>query len=90
MDNFEFFLIEEQIGLREPYDGVLGMARNKASHLAPEVGNVSGPLYVENLYNAGIIAANKFSLYFTQAGSESWADLGEPDLENIRSDASLV
>lgn len=46
-ENFEFFLIEEQSGLKEPYDGILGMARNHASHLAPGIGNTSGPLYVE-------------------------------------------
>ena len=90
VENFEFFLIEEQRGLKEPYDGVLGMSRNKVSHLSPDEGNVSGPLYVEHLFSAGVIPENKFSLYFTQPGSESWADLGEPDLTNIRSDANLV
>ena len=50
VENFEFFLIEEQRGIKEPYDGVLGMARNRASHLSPEDGNTSGPLYVEKLF----------------------------------------
>ena len=90
VNDFEFFLIEQQTGLKEPYDGVLGMARNNPSHLETEVGNNSGPLYVENLFKAGVIPENKFSLYFTQPGSESWADLGEPILDNIRSDATLV
>ena len=41
------------------------MARNRASHLSPELGNISGPLYVENLFTAGVIPENKFSLFFT-------------------------
>ena len=28
IDDFEFFLIEDQTGLQEPVDGILGLARN--------------------------------------------------------------
>lgn len=66
------------------------MARNHPAHLATELGNSSGPLYVEELFKNEVIPENKFSLYFTQPGSESWADLGEPFLDNVRSDSSLV
>ena len=92
IENFEFFLIEEQDGgLKEPYDGVLGMARNHALHLDQGGENLAGPLYVENLFTAGVIPENKFSLYFSKPGSgDSWADLGEPDMTNIRKDAEAV
>ena len=90
VENFQFYLIEDQLGLKEPYDGVLGMARNHAAHLEPNLGNTTGPLYVENLWSAGVIPENKFSFYFTQPGSESWADLGEPDLTNVRKDATAT
>ena len=39
VENFEFFLIEQQNGLKEPYDGILGMARNHPAHLATDLGN---------------------------------------------------
>jgi len=40
---------------------------------------VTGPLYVEHLYDAEIINANKFSFYFQYPGEISWMDLGEPN-----------
>ena len=67
----------------------MGMSRNKPFHISPEAGNTSGPLYVEHLYNAGIIGEDKFSFYFTEPGTLSWVDLGEPDYSNIREDAFL-
>ena len=89
VENFEFFLIESQTGISEPIDGILGMARNKPFHIQPESGNTSGPLYVEHLHKAGVIGEDKFSFYFTEPGTLSWVDLGEPDFANIREDAYL-
>ena len=78
MQGFEFFYIDEQRGLREPIDGILGMSRNRPFFLAPGEGNQTGPLYIEALYNADVILANKFSFYFTEPSQISWVDLGEP------------
>ena len=89
VSNFEFYLIESQSGIREPIDGIMGMSRNKPFHIQPESGNNSGPLYVEHLYKAGVIGEDKFSFYFTEPGTLSWVDLGEPDFSNIREDAIL-
>lgn len=36
INDFEFFLISEQNGLKNPIDGVLGLARNKPFFLAAE------------------------------------------------------
>ena len=54
----------------------MGLARNKPQHVAPEKGNVTGPLYIEKLVEEGIISQNKFSFYIQEAGKESWLDLG--------------
>jgi len=89
VESFEFFYIDEQRGLREPIDGILGMSRNKPFFLAPSEGNKSGPLYIEALHRAGVIQANKFSFYFTSPSSLSWVDLGEPIEKNIKTDAVI-
>jgi len=64
IEDFEFFLINEQVGIAEPIDGILGLSRNNPFYVAPEGGNTTGPLYVEKLAAAGIIDADKFSFYF--------------------------
>ncbi len=89
VENFEFFYIEEQYGIREPIDGILGMSRNKPFYLAPEKGNTTGPLYVEALANAGVIPMNRFSFYFTEPGELSWVDLGNPQSVNIKEGATV-
>jgi len=78
VENFEFFYIEDQKGISEPIDGILGMSRDKPFHIAPDSDKENGPLYVENLAKAGVIPENKFSFYFTEPGELSWVDLGEP------------
>ena len=74
---FEFFYIQEQTGIREPIDGILGMSRNEQFLLTDEVKEI-GPLYVEHLFKAEVIPDNKFSFYFTEPGELSYVDLGEP------------
>ena len=51
---------------------------------------MSGPLFIEALAENGLIDSNKFSFYFQEASSDSWIDLGEPDLGNLKNDTSLV
>ena len=41
------------------------MAHKKASHLAPEEVNASGPLYVEHVFSAGVTRETEFSLFFS-------------------------
>ena len=79
LDDFEFFLIDSQVGIAEPIDGILGLSRNAPFYVAPEAGNTSGPLLVEHLAAEGHITADKFSFYFQAPGLESWVDFGEPD-----------
>ena len=63
INDFEFFLIHAQEGLKEPVDGVLGMARNKAFYLSKEEEKTAtrGPSYMMAMQNAGLISENTFS-----------------------------
>jgi len=56
----------------------LGLSRNNQFHIAPENGNIVGPLLIEHLFDEGHINADKFSFYFQYPGDDSWMDLGEP------------
>ena len=91
VSNFKFLLIEQQTGLKEPVDGVLGMARNRPQYLAPELGNPTGSLYFLKLATDGVISEHKFSFYISEPGinSTSFLDLGEPNLDNIRNDTTV-
>lgn len=90
VDDFEYFLIEEQYGIAEPLDGIIGMARNHAFHIAPDAGNESGPLLIDALAENGKINSNTFSFYFQHPEEDSWMDLGEPDLSNLKEGIELV
>ena len=68
IDDFEFFLIDSQVGISEPIDGILGLSRNAPFYVNAEAGNISGPLLVEHLAAENIIGADKFSFYFQQPG----------------------
>ena len=46
INDFEFFLIYEQEGLKDPVDGVLGLARNQPFFLNREQGTSRGPSYM--------------------------------------------
>ena len=78
IDNFEFFLIENQTGLQEPVDGVLGLARNNPFYLDPEGKVKRGPSYMMALENAGIIDQNTFSIQLSPYGEQSHIDFGAP------------
>ena len=46
INGFEFFLIRQQEGLKDPVDGVLGLARNNPFFLNREQGTNRGPSYM--------------------------------------------
>ena len=78
---FEFFMFEQQSGIAEPIDGILGLSRNNAFHIAPDQGNMTGPLYIETLAKDGLVSEDKFSFFFQHPDEDSWMDIGEPDLD---------
>ena len=90
LDSFEFFLIDSQVGIAEPIDGILGLSRNNAFHISPGSANTSGPLLVEKMAEASLIAADKFSFYFQHPSEQSWVDFGEPDLSYKKSGTDWV
>ena len=55
-----------------------------------ERGNTSGPLLMEKMADEGTISANKYSFYFQETTEESWMDLGEPIMSNIKANSYLV
>lgn len=52
-------MVSNQAGLREPIDGILGLARNKPFYLSKK--DNRGPSYMMGLYNAGLVSENIFS-----------------------------
>ena len=84
INNFEFFLIAEQEGFREPVDGVLGLARNMPFFLAKNEGVSRGPSYMMALENAGLISENTFSMEIAPFGSDSTMDFGAPSANPLQ------
>lgn len=89
INDFEFFLIAEQEGFREPVDGVLGLARNMPFFLAKSEGTNRGPSYMMALENAGLISENTFSVEIAPFGSDSTMDFGAPQESKMRDPAEL-
>ena len=88
--NFEFFLIENQEGLNEPIDGILGLARDNPAYLAPNEGNQTGPLFIDHLWKDGVISDPIFALHMDSQNGDSWIDLGGPDLSTLARGEELV
>lgn len=82
-------MIDSQIGLDEPIDGIVGLCQGHELYFDPSASN-SGPLLVEALADDEIINQNKFSFYFEPMGGISWLDLGEPNESNVKSGSSFV
>ena len=68
INDFEYFLISKQTGIREPIDGILGLSRAK-DVFAEDPSRKLGPLYVQYLRNAGLISSNTFSFYMQPYGA---------------------
>mgnify|MGYP006889530199 CR=1 FL=1 len=48
MDEFEYFLITQQVGLNPPIEGILGMSLNRQFMLSNQYYEV-GPLFIDHL-----------------------------------------
>ena len=88
--DFPFFYIEEQEGLREPIDGILGLAREYPFILAPEEETKTGVNYIKALAEADIIPANEFAFYFNPPEWLSWIDLGPAQEKHFRNDTTVM
>ena len=86
----DFFYITEQRGLKEPIDGILGMARNYPPQHLSEVESVQpGPLFVNELWREGLLEDPVFALYLDKQNEQSWIDFGATDTSILRANESL-
>ena len=78
VNSFKYFAIYQQEGLVEPVDGVMGMARNNQfMNSDSDADHSVGPLFVEALYNDGVIDEYSFS-FFMDGAATSYVDFGSP------------
>ena len=77
VSDFEYFAVQEQIGLREPMDGILGLARGKNTFVLGEDIQVNTTKsYVTAMREEGMIDSETFSFYFNNLDS-SYVDFGQ-------------
>ena len=84
VNNFEYFLITaNQTGLREPFDGIVGLSRNIQPILAPEGTEMEiGPILPDFLAKAGVISDNRFSFCYQYDGTY-FVDFGPPQNDDM-------
>lgn len=64
ISDFEYFAIQEQRGLREPIDGMLGLARGLNTFHQGEGSVETSKSFVTALKDKGLIDKETFSFYF--------------------------
>ena len=62
VDDFEYFLITQQVGLSPPIEGILGMSLNRQFMLS-DVEYPVGPLFIDHLKQNDKISKNEFHFY---------------------------
>jgi len=75
VSDFEYFAISEQIGLREPIDEILGLARGLNTFQLGEASVNTTKSYVTAMKEEGLIDSETFSFYFNNLDS-SYVDFG--------------
>ena len=77
MRDFEYFAIQEQVGLSEPVDGILGLARGLDTFQLGGNATVNTTTnYVTAMREQGLIDVETFSFYFNNLES-SYVDFGQ-------------
>lgn len=76
VNNFEYFAIQEQVGLREPIDGIMGLARGLNTFQLGSASVDTTESYVTAMKNEGLIDEEAFSFYFNNLDS-SYVDFGQ-------------
>lgn len=82
--DFEYFLIDTQQGLKEPVDGVMGLARNRKFYFKQESKNPAQsttPSILTALNLADQIDSHSFSFLMTRDAEGSTIDFGTPKTE---------
>ena len=91
IDDFGFYLIEEQTGIKEPVDGYLGLARVEP-FLTGSLQDISykrGPSFMSALVQNGLISQNIFSLEIGQGNGDKFIHFGAP-LEDKMKDPEKI
>ena len=65
VNDFEYFLVEQQTGLFEPIDGILGMARDLNHVFDLDLGKPS-KLMIDAMIDESLISTRQFSFYFAR------------------------
>ena len=68
IEDYEYFAIFTQTGIREPIDGILGMSRGGNYFYMVDLLRKEGDaatLYVDKMFDDGLITERTFSFYFT-------------------------
>lgn len=63
--NFEYFAIYSQEGIKEPIDGIMGMARGGNYFYLGDLTRQSGPLYVDGMVRDRLINKRMYSFYLS-------------------------
>lgn len=74
--------------MAEPFDGILGMARNKPFALGNNTSAV-GPLFVDALAKTKVISDNRFSFSLGYTNSSTFVDFGVPQTNAMSSQNDL-
>ena len=88
VNDFEYFAIYNQTGIKEPIDGILGLARNRWFYQSKSIKKDArgvGPLYFDALTTKGHIEEQKFSFYFSGQRGVAYIDFGTPQVDAMSS-----
>ena len=76
VNSFSYFMILNETGIVEPFDGILGLGRNKQLKFGD--GNETiGPLFIDSLVSSGKITDPRFSFSYGYS-NETFIDFGKP------------
>ena len=90
VQDFEYFAIAQQQGLREPIDGIMGLARNSVTTFQRGEATVESPKsYVTAMKESDLINTEAFSFYFNNLAS-SYVDFGQYQETSVTGEIKYV
>lgn len=71
-------------------DGILGLARDNPAYIDPDAGNQTGPLFLDKLWQDGIISDPIFAFHMDSKTGDFWIDLGGFDISTLAEFEEIV